>query len=250
MTLPNTSYYLPKGVRDLDLNSKICVLMDYIRSEYHDDIISHSSGKWDASSPNYDANNIVEELDGNLYLKYIKSEDDLTSLSRMLTGLYNMKGSVRALQMILNILDIQGEITSYFQVQRQISLGTDQGAIWEASPDYSTLKPCEVIVTLEVDASSGLTPDNETILAELLDIYLWSCTKLAAILVIRYVNNKLPTIKQIATTADIDKDSSEHLNLGTVKYSTGKKYSTGYKYSTPGTDSSVGIKDSYHVLPD
>ncbi|AUR83139.1 hypothetical protein NVP1031O_157 [Vibrio phage 1.031.O._10N.261.46.F8] len=250
MALPNTSYYLPKGIRDLDLNARISVLLDYVRSEHHDSLISHPSGKWDASSPNYDANNIVEELDGQQYLKYIQSGEDLTSLSRMLTGLYNMKGSIRALQMILNILDIKGEIVTYFQVQRQVALGTDQGAIWEASPDYSALNPCEVIVTLDVDASSGLSTNNETILAELLDVYLWSCTKLAAILVIRYVNDTLPTLNQIAVDKEIDKDNDELLPLDAPRYSTGRKYSTGVKYSLPGTDGAAGIKDTYQVLDD
>lgn len=189
--LPITSYFVPEGLKGLDLNARISIIMDHIRTHYHNKNIDQVRAKWDPSSDQYDHEKRIREVEGGAYLKYLSSNEDeqaRASLSRMLIGIYKMKGTRRALDMILSILGIQGRVTSYSQIRTEIDADTAQGRIWEAT-NYLDLKPCQILVTITLDTKSSLGVVREKLLLDLVNTFLWTCANLGAFLIIRYISD-------------------------------------------------------------
>jgi hypothetical protein len=246
--LPPALDYLPKKLRTKPLYVRIATLMDYIRQTHYEDLIKHPSGKWDPDSPNYNADKVIDELNGSSYLKYLQDGESKVILSRLLSGLYKMKGSKRALNMIMSLVGVKGTVIDYFKLERERALKTEQSKVWDAGPEGDLL-PCEVLVTIDIDIQQRFSTTQETLLRDLVESYLWSCTSLAAFLVIRYYSDQtMPDL--------IETDVSNE--LGVLIYSPlSPNYAnyggTSHLYTISGTlhsgsSSGAGIPDMYdHV---
>lgn len=208
MPIQDSINFLPVGLRDKPLYVKVATLLDYIRQEHHDKLIDEPTGKWDTDSGSYNAQSVIDELDGNSYLEYLQDAESRETMSRLLTGLYRMKGTRRALNLILSLLGIKGTVTSFADVERQKLLGTDQYEIWKNQSE-GRLKPCQVLVTLDVDIQQRFDQPQEQVLTALIEAFLWSCTELGAIIVVRYISStQLDSVQEFSWFAQI----KHHIN--------------------------------------
>lgn len=245
--LPSAIEYLPKKLRSKPLNVRIATLLDYVREKHYESLIQHPSGKWDPDSPAYNANKIIDELNGASYLKYLSDEESKVTMSRILSGLYKIKGTKRALSMILALVGVRGQVVDYFKLQRELRLDTQQSKIWVTGAE-GELQPCEIMVTIEIEIQTRFSVSQETLLRDLVETFLWSCTKLAAFLVVRYLTDATMEdveTKEITNTVEVIKNDPMAPLYAT--YNSGISYTTsGAQHS--GIASNAGIPDMYDTV--
>lgn len=239
--LPPASDYLPPKLRGKPLYVVVATLLDYIRSVHYETLIQHPSGKWDPDSPAYNANKIIDELNGASYLKYLSDEESKTTMSRLLTGLYRIKGTKRALNMILALVGVRGQVVDYFKLQRELRLDTQQSKIWMAGAE-GELQPCEIMVTIEIDIETRFNVTQETLLRDLVETFLWSCAKLTAFLVVRYTTDlTMTTPISLRETPTIEVDFFDSMAPLYIKYNTSGAFYTTSAAVHSGAAADAGI---------
>lgn len=242
--LPPSLTYLPPKLRGKPLSVIVATILDYVRQTHYETLIQHPSGKWDPDSPNYNANKIIDELNGSSYLKYLSDEESKATMSRILTGLYKIKGTKRALSMILALVGVRGQVVDYFKLQRELRLNTEQSKIWMQGAE-GELKPCEILVTIEIEIQTRFNVAQETLLRDLVESFLWSCSKLAAFLVVRYVTDlTVSELEEIEVTPHVEVEVVDAMSPLYVKYNTGVNYTTSGALHS-GLASEAGIPDMF-----
>lgn len=207
---------LPLRIRSKPLFQKMNIILDFCTENYHYTPTLEAANKYLFGEQGYSAIELIKELGGQTFVQYLSTDQEASNLVRLLTRLYNIKGTNTGMELMLDIIGLKGEIIDWFEVQRNIDNWTPQGQLWAADSVLAGLQNCEYMIDLTVNPGPeiGLQLDNKV--RDLARLLMWTCAKLA---VIRYkvgvedvynfvINEEIEILQEYST-------SNWYFNLGT-----------------------------------
>lgn len=177
-SIANVEDYFPYELRGEPLYQKVAELSQWIVEEFHDKDIRKVRNFWNAGHEDFDASAVLKMLGGEIYDKHLFNETSKTTLTHLISRLYNLKGTYKGLRLLLGLLDLDGTVYEWWKINRDIERQQGEWETWIADPSIGEdgMEPCTVIIDLGVgDWVLDETLDER--LALLIQTFLWVCVK-------------------------------------------------------------------------
>lgn len=196
---------IPLARRKDELFKKICSIIDFsLITDYYPHVESVIE-KMDITSANYSPSSLVDELGGK-QLKQVLDDSgftyDASSLPHFLRAFYRIKGTIRGLTFLLELVGIKATVFNGGIVKQEMDNNSDLGKIYAARPDLSILTDCQVLLELELDPTQ-FDPRLESKVLALSQTFLWACSELVGFSITIAITNSGLKISDINSEFDI-----------------------------------------------
>jgi len=181
-----TRDFFPVALRDKALYAKISEILDYLIAKNYDPEIQSMSDRLNPQGAGFDVDEFLKLIDGFSYKEYLFGGVDPKTVAHMLPAIYNLKGTKRGLQLLLDILGIDATVYVWWEVLRAVDRGQPLATeFFDRFVGYTAADITECQIYLHyVDKGGSLARlgvDADAKLAELTNSFLWVCANIAVI---------------------------------------------------------------------
>ena len=134
--------FLPQNIRDYEFYDRLTQILDYVLNLYHTKNIDGLKALYDIKKENFDTEKILSLLGSHEFIEFDLNPEQAKILCILLSNLYEIKGTKKGLEYLLRLLDLEGHIYEWYDINKWYAEGNPN---WDRA-----VPPCTIVLELEL----------------------------------------------------------------------------------------------------